>query len=121
MPCLDEIITTLGFFKYKSLPKKKIKRQKNYFFMKQIIVNLIPKLENYQNRIFIYAKFELMNPAENFFMFDKFFIRGFVEMGEFKNPFFLAKSGFRKIPKYLLKFIHNSNRSADIEIIVLYF
>ena len=47
MPCLDEIITTLGFFKYKSLPKKKIKRQKNNFFMKQIIVNLIPKLENY--------------------------------------------------------------------------
>ena len=88
--------------------------------MKQIIVNLIPKLENYQNRIFIYAKFELMNPAENFFMFDKFFIRGFVEMGEFKNPF-LGKSGFRKIPKYLLKFIHNSNRSANIEIIVLYF
>ncbi len=34
-----------------------------------------------------------MNPAENFLMFDKFFIRGFVEMGEFKNTF-LAKSEF---------------------------
>ena len=46
-------------------------------------------------------------------MLDEYFICGFVELIEFKNRF-LAKSGSRKIPKSLLKSIHNSNRSTEI-------